>query len=38
MSDCRTTGTRKANSRWLIVFLLLAFGFTPFDMGEQNTA
>jgi hypothetical protein len=38
MSDCRADGTRKANSPWLIVFLLLAFGFTPLDIGEQNTA
>jgi hypothetical protein len=38
MSDCRTAGTRKASSRWLKVFLLLAFGFTPLDIGEQNTA
>jgi hypothetical protein len=34
MSDCRTTGTRKANSPWLIVFLLLAFGFTPVLMAQ----
>ena len=34
MSDCRAAGTRKANSPWLIVFLLLAFGFTPVLMAQ----
>jgi hypothetical protein len=34
MSDCRTTGTHKANSSWLIVFLLLAFGFAPDLMAQ----
>jgi hypothetical protein len=29
MSDCRAAGTPKANSFWLTVFLLLAFGFAP---------
>jgi hypothetical protein len=34
MSDCRAAGTRKANSPWLTVFLLLAFGFTPVLMAQ----
>src|SRR5438874_6565505 len=38
MSDCRATGTRAANSPWLIVFLLLAFGFTPILRAQVHIA
>jgi hypothetical protein len=38
MSDCRSDGTRKANSSWLIVFLLLAFGFTPVLRAQVHIA
>ena len=34
MSNCRAAGTRKPNSHRLIVFLLLAFGFTPVLMAQ----
>src|ERR1044071_7139225 len=36
MNDCRAAGTRKPNSPWLIVFLLLAFGFTPVLMAQSQ--
>src|SRR5438552_773277 len=38
MSDCRAAGTRAANSPWLIVFLLLAFGFTPVLRAQVHIA
>jgi hypothetical protein len=38
MSDCRAAGTRTANSPWLIVFLLLAFGFTPVLRAQVHIA
>jgi hypothetical protein len=36
MSDCRAAGTRKPNSPWLIVFLLLAFGFAPALIAQSQ--
>src|SRR5437660_8337837 len=38
MGDCRADGTRTANSPWLIVFLLLAFGFTPILRAQVHIA
>src|SRR6476660_255570 len=36
VNDCEAAGTPKASSPWLIVFLLLAFGFTPVLMAQDQ--